>query len=113
MKAPTSRLALATRAVHVGRDDLTDLGLHAVPLDLSTTYPARDTDREAARLDVFAVGAEAPGPPIYGRIANQTVQRFEAAMAKLEGCEAAVAFATGMAALTACLLAATADRRPM
>jgi methionine-gamma-lyase len=98
--------AFSTRAVHAGRDDLTDLGLHAVPLDLSTTYPARDTELEAARLDVFAAGEQAPGLPIYGRVANPTVQRFENALAELEGCEAAVAFASGMAALSACLLAA-------
>jgi len=104
--------ALATRAVHAGRDDLTDLGVHAVPLDLSTTYPARDSAAEAARLDVFATGAESPGPPIYGRVGNPTVSRFEAALADLEGCESAVAFATGMAALSACLLAAVASGRP-
>lgn len=112
MTQMASRPALATRAVHAGRGDLIGLGVHAVPLDLSTTYPARDSEREAARLDVFATGAEAPGSPIYGRIANPTVQRFEAAVAELEGCQAAVAFATGMAALTACLLAAAADGRP-
>src|ERR1035438_1484192 len=104
--------ALATRAVHAGRDDLTDLGVHAVPLDLSTTYPARDSAAEAARLDVFATGAESPGPPIYGRVGNPTARRFEAALADLEGCESAVAFATGMAALSACLLAAVASGRP-
>lgn len=104
--------ALATRAVHAGRDDLTDLGVHAVPLDLSTTYPARDSAAEAARLDVFATGEQPSGYPIYGRVANPTVQRFEAALAELEGCQAAVAFATGMAALSGCLLAAVAAGRP-
>ena len=101
-----------TRAVHAGREDLTDLGVHAVPLDLSTTYPARDSGAEAARLDVFAAGEQAPGYPIYGRVANPTVQRFEAALAELEGCQAAVAFATGMAALSGCLLAAVGAGRP-
>lgn len=86
--------------------------MHAVPLDLSTTYPARDTAAEAARLDVFATGAEPPGLPIYGRLANPTVQRFEAALADLEGCPAAVAFASGMAALSGCLLATAAAGRP-
>jgi methionine-gamma-lyase len=101
--------AFSTRAVHAGRDDLTDLGIHAVPLDLSTTYPARDARIEAGRLDTFAAGAQPPGLPIYGRVGNPTVQRFEAALAELEGCEAAVAFASGMAALSACLLAAAKD----
>ncbi|MET9877807.1 aminotransferase class I/II-fold pyridoxal phosphate-dependent enzyme [Actinacidiphila glaucinigra] len=102
--APTR--ALATEAVHAGREDLADLGLHAVPLDLSTTYPSRDSRAEAARLDDFAVtGAALTGPPVYSRLDNPTVARFETALARLEGAESAVAFASGMAALTATLLA--------
>lgn len=109
----TQRAAtLTTRAVHAGRDDLADLGLHAVPLDLSTTYPSRDSRAEAARLDVFGTGEVCPGPPVYARIGNPTVARFENALAELEGCEAAVAFASGMAALTACLLAAVSAGKP-
>ena len=99
---------LQTRAVHAGRDDLVALGVHATPLDLSTTYPSRDSRREAQRLDVWATGEVAEGQPIYGRLANPTVTRFETALAELEGCESAVAFASGMAALSACLLACAA-----
>lgn len=94
-----------TEAVHAGRDDLAALGLHAVPLDLSTTYPARDTRAEAARIDEFAAtGARMDGPPVYARLDNPTVARFEDALARLEGTQAAVAFASGMAALTAIVL---------
>lgn len=107
-----ARDTLATRAVHAGRDDLADLGLHAAPLDLSTTYPSRDSRDEAARLDVFGTGEICPGPPVYARIGNPTVARFESALAELEGCEAAVAFASGMAALTACLLATVNAGKP-
>ncbi|MEV5987601.1 PLP-dependent transferase [Streptomyces sp. NPDC052051] len=97
--------AFATEAVHAGREDLAELGLHAPPLDLSTTYPSRDSRAEAARIDAFAAdGAELAGPPVYGRIGNPTVARFETALARLEGTEAAVAFASGMAALSAVLL---------
>nr|WP_042194862.1 aminotransferase class I/II-fold pyridoxal phosphate-dependent enzyme [Kibdelosporangium sp. MJ126-NF4] len=105
-------MALDTRAVHAGRDDLVELGVHAVPLDFSTTYPARDTAAEAARLDRFATGEMDGGLPIYGRVSNTTVERFETALAELEGCEASVAFATGMAALSACLLAAVVAGKP-
>jgi len=101
--------ALATEAVHAGREDLADLGVHAVPLDLSTTYPSHDSRGEAARLDAFAAtGAQPAGPPVYGRLDNPTTARFETALARLEGTEAAVAFASGMAALSACLLARSA-----
>ena len=97
--------ALATEAVHAGRDDLAGLGLHAAPIDLSTTYPSYDSRAEAARIDAFATtGAEPEGPPVYGRLGNPTVARFETALARLEGTESAVAFASGMAALSAVLL---------
>src|SRR5690242_15295174 len=102
--------ALATEAVHAGREDLADLGVHAVPLDLSTTYPSHDSRGEAARIDAFGATGEQPaGPPIYGRLDNPTTARFETALARLEGTESAVAFASGMAALSACLLARSAD----
>ncbi|MFD8938419.1 trans-sulfuration enzyme family protein [Streptomyces sp. NPDC059578] len=101
-----------TRAIHAGREDRVDLGLHVPPIDLSTTYPSRDTVAEAARLDVFSSGADDGGPPVYGRVGNPTVARFESALAELEGAEAAVAFASGMAALCACLLVQVARGRP-
>ncbi|MER5888422.1 PLP-dependent transferase [Streptomyces sp. NPDC001941] len=98
--------ALATAAVHAGREDLVALGVHAPPLDLSTTYPSADAAGEAARLDAFAAtGARPDGPPVYGRLDNPTTARFEDALARLEGAGAAVAFASGMAALSAVLLA--------
>lgn len=42
---------------------------------------------------------------MYARLDNPTVGRFETALARLEGAEGAVAFASGMAALSAVLLA--------
>jgi methionine-gamma-lyase len=107
----TPAYSFRTRAVHAGREDLTDLGLHAPPIDLSATYPSRDSRAEAARLDVLATGEQAPGMPVYARVGNPTVARFEHALAALEGCEAAVAFASGMAALTACLQAGVVQGR--
>ncbi|NJQ15192.1 trans-sulfuration enzyme family protein [Streptomyces bohaiensis] len=101
-----ARRSLTTEAVHAGREDLTALGVHAAPLDLSTTYPSPDSRGEAARLDAFAAtGAQLSGPPVYARLDNPTTARFERALARLEGTESAVAFASGMAALSAVLLA--------
>lgn len=106
---PATPRSLATEAVHAGREDLAALGLHAAPLDLSTTYPSYDSRAEAARIDAFAAtGEQLTGPPVYARLDNPTVARFEQALARLEGTEAAVAFASGMAALTATLLARNA-----
>ena len=110
LAAPLASRALATHAVHAGREDLAALGVHAVPLDLSTTYPSYDSRAEAARIDEFAVtGARLEGPPVYARLDNPTTARFEDALARLEGTEAAVAFASGMAALTAVLLVRSAQ----
>ena len=45
---------------------------------------------------------------VYQRLWNPTVARFESGVAVLEGAPESVAFATGMAALSAVLLAAVA-----
>lgn len=97
---------LATRAVHGGRQDLPELGVHAPPLDLSSTYPFTDLDLATASLDALAAGAISAPTPVYSRLHNPTVARFERALAELEGAPEAVAFASGMAAMTAALLAA-------
>ena len=102
-------LDLATRAVHAGRQDLAGLGVHALPIDLSSTYPFTDLDGATASLDALVAGDATAPTPVYARLHNPTVARFERALADLEGAEAGVAFASGMAALTAVLLAARAD----
>jgi len=98
-----------TRAVHGAREDLRALGVHVPPIDLSTTYPLDDLDSATASIDALVEGKAPVGSPIYARLHNPTVARFEEALANLEGAEAAVAFASGMAALTAALLAARQD----
>lgn len=97
--------SLDTRAVHAGRADLTEV--HAPPLDLSTTYPLPDVDSGGASYDALAAGLPPTdeGGPIYARAWNPTVARFEEGLAELEGTTDAVAFASGMAATTAAILA--------
>jgi len=96
--------SFATRAVHAGRADFTDLGVHAPPLDLSSTYPTPDLAAAAASYDALA-GGEAPrGNAVYSRLFNPTTDRAERAIAELEGAEDAAAFASGMAAIAAVLL---------
>ena len=101
-----------TRAVHAGRDDLRQLGVHALPIDLSTTYPFESLDGAVGSLDAMMAGAgPTDGGPVYSRLHSPTVGRFEAGLAALEGTEAAVAFGSGMAAITAALLAAKTDEK--
>ena len=98
-------------AVHAGRHDLVGLGVHAPPIDLSSTYPLPDLNEAVTALDALAAGEAGAGNPVYARLFNPTVRRFEEGLAELEGTEDCVAFASGMAALTACLLAACGERR--
>lgn len=95
----------STQAVHAGRDDLNALGVHALPLDLSTTYPVTGLEAATASFDALVAGEASAPNPIYARLHNPTVARFENALATLEGAEAAVAFGSGMATLSAVLLA--------
>lgn len=98
-----------TIAVHAGREDFGELCVHAPPLDLSTTYPIADLDVAGASFDALIGGKHDAANPIYARLHNPTVARTENAIAKLEGTDACVAFASGMAALTAVLLARRAQ----
>lgn len=100
-------LSLDSQAVHAGREDLTDLGVHALPIDLSTTYPMASIEDGGTCYDVMVSGGTLPegGTAVYARLWNPTVARFESGLAQLEEADAAVAFATGMAAFSAALLA--------
>lgn len=93
-------------AVHAGREDLRDLGAHALPIDLSTTYPMADPEAGGADLGHLAMGGEPRTNGVYARLFNPTVARFEKALSRLEDAEATVSFGTGMAALTALIMAA-------
>lgn len=100
-----------TAAVHAGREDFTELGVHAPPIDLSTTYPLPELAEAVGALDALAAGASEAASPVYARLHNPTVRRVEQALARLDGTEDAVCFASGMAALTATLLATCGERR--
>jgi methionine-gamma-lyase len=95
-----------TAAVHGGRDDFRSLGVHAPPIDLSSTYPVGDLEADMASLDAMVAGGEPTGSFVYSRLHNPTVARAEQAIAELEGAAGTVAFASGMAAFTAVLMAA-------
>ncbi|HET9031963.1 MAG TPA: aminotransferase class I/II-fold pyridoxal phosphate-dependent enzyme [Dokdonella sp.] len=95
---------IETCSVHAGRDDFAELGVHASPIDLSTTYPVHDLAAGTASFDALVGGAAHAENPIYARLHNPTVARTEQAIAELEGTESCVAFGSGMAALTALLL---------
>lgn len=99
---------VGTTTVHAGRRQLRALGVHAPPLDRSTTYPLTSLDAGTASLDALAAGGHPEGSSVYARMHNPTVARWESAIAELEHADEAVAFSSGMAAISAVLLAAGA-----
>lgn len=105
---------LDTRAVHLGREDLAALGVHVPPLDLSTTYPLDSIAAGGSAYETLATGGrpEEGASLVYQRLWNPNVDRFERSVAALEGLPGAVAFASGMAGLTAVLVASVAAGRP-
>ena len=90
---------LGTRAVHPPAAPPQDGEPLAPPIDLASAYAFDDVDAFAKASDE-KVGAGY----VYTRWANPTVDRFEAAVADLEGAEDAEAFATGMAAISSVFL---------
>ena len=92
-------LSIETLCVHP-RDDVSVLTRPlAPPLHLSSVFetPTLDVTERAMEGDV--------GHYVYSRTNNPTVVAFEATVATLEGAEAAVATGSGMAAISALLLA--------
>ena len=107
------RTPIDTRAVHAGRGDLSALGVHALPIDLSTTNPLPSVEAGGDAYEWLAGGhpLQSGQTPVYARLWNGTVARFEEGLAALEGADSAVAFASGMAAMSAVLLSLAAERR--
>jgi O-succinylhomoserine sulfhydrylase len=86
-----------TRAIRTGHRRTAE-GEHAAPLFLTSSYVFGSAAEAAARF----AGTE-PGN-IYSRFTNPTVRAFEERLASLEGGEACVATASGMAAILATCL---------
>lgn len=100
--------SLHTLAVHAGERGLTArpadgsqaaFGAAVTPIYHSVGYTYEDME------DLDAVFAGTSRNPVYTRYGNPTVAALEAAVAALEGGEAALAYSSGMAAIHAALLA--------
>jgi cystathionine beta-lyase/cystathionine gamma-synthase len=103
-----------TRAVHGGNAGLREAGSHVPPIDLSTTFPLPDVERGGQSYEDLAGGGDlaSGASAVYQRLWQPGVARFEEALADLEGADGSVAFASGMAALTACLIATVSAGKP-
>lgn len=87
----------ATRAIHAGEHADPATGAHNTPIYQTTTYAFDSLERKAAAL------RGEPGTFVYTRGGNPTTAALEAKVAALEGAEAAVAGASGMAVIMAAL----------
>ncbi len=105
---------LETIAVHAGMDGLTEAGMHVPGIDLSTTNPLAGVESGGDSYENLATGGTlVPGESaVYQRLWQPGVARFETALSALEGAEGTVAFASGMAALAAVLIATVAAGKP-
>lgn len=90
---------IGTRCVHAGQQPDPMTGSLTTPLYQTSTFVFQSAEQGAARF----AGTE-PGF-IYTRLGNPTVAALEEKMADIEGGEAALAFGSGMGAVSAVLMA--------
>lgn len=87
-----------TLAVHAGEDRTAHFGAVSVPIYTASVFAFSDAEEGAAIHNHQKEGY------FYGRLGNPTQAALEKAVAELESGEAALAFASGMAAISASLL---------
>ena len=95
----------ATQCCHAGQqcDPLT--GAHSTPIYQTTTYAFKDVDHGAKLFsDAFDPEVGLTEGYIYTRFGNPTQNALEEKVAALEKGEAALAFSSGMAAISAVFL---------
>ena len=90
----STALGFSTTAIHHGYDPLEHQGALVPPIYLTSTFAFSSAEYGAACFS----GEEAGH--FYTRISNPTLQLLEARVAALEGGSAAVAFSSGMGAIT-------------
>jgi methionine-gamma-lyase len=88
-----------TLAVHAGEDRLANFGALSVPIYNSSVFAFTDAEEGAAIHNEFKHGF------YYGRLGNPTTEALEKTVAELEGAEDGLAFASGMAAISAVIIA--------
>jgi methionine-gamma-lyase len=87
--------SMFTKAVHAGDDRSKHYGALSVPIYHASVYAFTDADEGAA------IHNEQKDGYYYGRLDNPTQRALETAVAELENAEAALALASGMAAVSA------------
>lgn len=92
---------IETRAVHAGEQADPNTGALRQPIEMSTSFKLPGFGIKLLE----AMNMESPDAPyVYTRWGNPTLKALEERLAALEGAEAALATATGMAAISALIL---------
>lgn len=95
MAKDTSKWGFETKQLHIGQETPDPAsGARAVPIYQTTSYVFDNSAHAAARFNLSDAGN------IYGRLTNSTQDVFERRMAALEGGVAALAVASGAAAIS-------------
>jgi cystathionine beta-lyase/cystathionine gamma-synthase len=92
----TDKQQLATTAITAGRDDSGSLAPSLTPSSTWTSSGLEESHRQATAIHETKN---------YSRYANPTVESFEKAIAELENTQAALAFGSGMGAISTVVLA--------
>ncbi len=87
-----------TKAVHAGEDLTKNFGSVSIPIYPATIFAFSDADEGAAIHNYQKEGY------FYGKLGNPTQDALEKAICQLENGEAALAFASGMAAVSTSIL---------
>lgn len=90
--------SIFTKAVHAGENLKENYGALSVPIYNASTFAFEDADEGRAVHNY-----EKPGY-FYGRLGNPTQRALEKAVAELEDTDSAIAFASGMASISATVL---------
>ena len=87
-----------TKAIHAGQKPCPATGAHVTPIYQTSTFVFKDVGQGARRFTGEEEGY------IYTRLGNPTIAELEEKIAVLEGGEAALATASGMAAISTALV---------
>jgi methionine-gamma-lyase len=90
-----------TRAVHAGQEPDPVTGSVTPPIHMTTTFKLPEAVPEL--MDALFLRGDRPAH-VYTRWSNPSLRTLEEKMAALEGAEAGIAFASGMAAVSGVLL---------
>src|SRR5699024_4298112 len=97
----TEKSQFSTDTIHVGYDPQEMLGSLSVPIFQTSTYTFQTAEQGERRFSGEEDGY------VYSRLGNPTVSALEERIAALEGGEWGLAFSSGMAAISAVLVALT------